>query len=327
MIGSNTSSNIASDSKTFALSFAAKIGSDKPADVYQNEVIVSVVSAPGQVALFGGIQTMQQMTSSICEAADIGDEAQLRDMRDGKMYWVSKLADSRCWMTQNLDLNLSIQRYLSPSNSDVSEDWTPPRSAATTADSSSISVDDTGVYSWDLGDYRIKDPIIPNSCGSAKNAFSQCADQFIAYTTPKTVDGEVNAHYIVGNHYQWNAATAGTGGTISSGQASSSICPKGWRLPTSTPSGEFQALLNAYSIESDVAKLTDSPLYFVRGGSVVQSTLFLLNDAGSSAGYWSSTPLANGTQTYSLDFGGTDYINASGVNYRQDGRSVRCIAK
>ena len=35
------------------------------------------------------------------------------------------------------------------------------------------------------------------------------------------------AHYIVGNHYQWNALAAGTGEAATEEQATGSICPKG----------------------------------------------------------------------------------------------------
>ncbi len=56
--------------------------------------------------------------------------------------------------------------------------------------------------------------------------------------------GEYDAHYLLGNYYQWNTATAGSGGEIvSSGtegdnanfipnNAKDSICPKNWQLPT-----------------------------------------------------------------------------------------------
>lgn len=329
LIGENTSSSIANDSKTFALSFAAKIGSDKPADTYENQVMVSVVSAPGQVALFGGIQTMQQMTSSICSAAEEGDEVQLRDTRDGKMYWISKLKDGKCWMTQNLDLDLSTSKYLSPSDSDVSSNWTPGYTTATTASSSTILDSVTGQKSWSLGDYRVTNPAASsNSCGSGKNDLSQCSSQFTPYTTPTTANGDTNAHYIVGNHYQWNAATAGTGGSITSGQATSSICPKGWRLPASTSSGEFQALINVYNVGSNAATLTSAPLYFAKSGFVNQRADLLFSSGGYEGDYWSSTPYSNGRIAYYLNILNGNTVTPSSTNFtRAAGFSVRCTAR
>ena len=46
-------------------------------------------------------------------------------------------------------------------------------------------------------------------------------------TLPTTANGDTKAHYALGNHYQWNAATAGTGGTITGVQASSQFARKG----------------------------------------------------------------------------------------------------
>ena len=50
---------------------------------------------------------MQEMTSEVCASTATGVSAQLKDVRDNKYYWVTKLADGKCWMTQNLDLDLN----------------------------------------------------------------------------------------------------------------------------------------------------------------------------------------------------------------------------
>ncbi len=328
-LDSNTSTSIKDETRTYMLSFAANIGADKPAGTYTNSVTMSVVSSPLEVSNEFGIDTMQEMTSSVCAGVAAGTTDQLRDTRDGKYYWVSKLADGKCWMTQNLDLDLSTSTALTPATSDVSTNWTPGYSTATQATSSTILADNTGQRSWSLGNYRITNPTTSNDCGHPKNDASQCTAQFTAYTTPTTQNKDANAHYILGNHYQWNAATAGTGGTISSGQATSSICPKGWKLPesNSTAVGSFGGLINAGSIGTDVAKLTSAPYYFVRGGDVNQNTSNLFENAGNNGFYWSSTPVSNGTSAYNLNFNGTSNINPSNTNYRRYGFSVRCIAR
>ena len=328
-LDSNTSTSIKDETRTYMLSFAANIGADKPAGTYTNSVTMSVVSSPLEVSNEFGIDTMQEMTSSVCAGVAAGTTDQLRDTRDGKYYWVSKLADGKCWMTQNLDLDLSTSTALTPATSDVSTNWTPGYSTATQATSSTILADNTGQRSWSLGNYRITNPTTSNDCGYPKNDASQCTAQFTAYTTPTTQNKDANAHYILGNHYQWNAATAGTGGTISSGQATSSICPKGWKLPesNSTAVGSFGGLINAGSIGTDVAKLTSAPYYFVRGGDVNQNTSALFVYAGNYGYYWSSTPVSNGTNAYILLFGTTTSIYPSNNNVRQYGFSVRCIAR
>ena len=53
------------------------------------------------------VTTMQELDRMSCSAAPVGTSAQLIDSRDGKKYWITKLNDGNCWMTQNLDIALS----------------------------------------------------------------------------------------------------------------------------------------------------------------------------------------------------------------------------
>ena len=56
-----------------------------------------------------GYYKLQDMNSSICGMVDVtDDELQVIDTRDNKVYWIAKLKDGHCWMTQNLDLDLGI---------------------------------------------------------------------------------------------------------------------------------------------------------------------------------------------------------------------------
>ncbi len=230
-------------------------------------------------------------------------------------------------MTQNLDLDLSTSKTLTTADSDVSAaGYKPAYDTATTASSSTIENSATAQRSWSLGNYRITNPNMSSDCGYPKNDASQCTGQFTAYNTPTTANGDVNAHYILGNHYQWNTATAGTGGSITGGQATNSICPKGWRLPTSNTGGEFETLVNKLGGTSATNNVTQAPFYGVRGGHVYQNTN-LFAYAGDYGRYWSSTPYSNSTSAYNLNFAGTSNINPSNTNYRRYGFSVRCIAR
>ena len=78
------------------------------------------------VNLLTTISTMQEMTPEICSGTTTpssnygAPSAKLTDTRDGKTYWVSKLADGKCWMTQNLSLGDAEAGYtLTPSNTDI----------------------------------------------------------------------------------------------------------------------------------------------------------------------------------------------------------------
>jgi len=72
------------------------------------------------------IEKMQEMTATICDASQEGDAKQLIDERDGKKYWVTKLPDGQCWMTQNLDYDGGGTRF--DGSSDVSK-WDSVKNA------------------------------------------------------------------------------------------------------------------------------------------------------------------------------------------------------
>ena len=73
----------------------------------------------------------------------------LVDTRDNNTYTVSKLADGRCWMTQNLRI---INKTITPADSDVTANYTIPASSISGFSSYDISnayVDnDGGFYNW-----------------------------------------------------------------------------------------------------------------------------------------------------------------------------------
>ena len=77
----------------------------------------------------GCISKMQAMTGSICAATAIGTTATLTDVRDNNTYTVAKLADGKCWMTENLRLtNKTISR--ADSNLPYGVTYTVPASDA-----------------------------------------------------------------------------------------------------------------------------------------------------------------------------------------------------
>ena len=116
-----------------------------------------------------------------------------------------------------------------------------------------------------------------------------------------------------GGYYSWIAATVGA--NLDSGNATSDICPKGWRLPTSD---EYEALKSTYTTG---ATLTVSPWYGAYGGYYDDGSA---NDVGSGGSYWSSTAY-NSIFAYVLSF----YSSGANVadTYKDDGSSVRCIVK
>ncbi len=331
--------------QTYTLTFAAKISKNAPADTYSGGVILSVVAEPkavatGLVGLAERNGSMQEMTQNICAESDVHDTARLRDSRDNNYYWVAKLADGNCWMTQNLDLDIAgVTTSGVPANAYSTKgvqitkangsnvDWTAAttgveKPATTLAKMNVLLIagKPNHTNSQDVGQYVINEPINPDSsCGDAVVAMSDCplftnVSTMKPYTgegdfyratvysmdgreyakavnsTVDKVNGYYDAHYLVGNFYSYNAATAGTGAKVTAQYAiaSGDICPKGWQLPLSgvkynNQSGSFYNLLEKYGLtnyyvgtannpyplyDEGNTILTTSPLYYVRAGII-----------------------------------------------------------
>ena len=292
------------------------------------------------------LEIMQHMTPEICASASEGDTKQLIDWRDKKTYWVAKLADGNCWMTQNLELDLTSGESLTPELSDVSASWNP---GATTFTSAQEGVRGSSYYntvqSWNLGKYVWKTPNSTSSCTpdtnlseSACASYWQDASSMTPMTTYRTdgvsVEGNTyDAHYLAGNYYSWEAATAGTGHSYTSAgaEAPDSICPANWQLPYSgtnnnSKSGSFYNLLNQYGFTSSTGSGTNSitraPLFFVRSGYVNPTNY--LSYAGDDGYCWSSVARSS-SYAYALYFYSSD-VGPSSSSTRYFGRSVRCVA-
>lgn len=230
---------------------------------------------------------MQDMTPELCDSWDEGYVTRMLDTRDGKIYWVGKLPDGNCWMTQNLDLDLSTSTTLTPNDTNISSNWTPRTSTTTTISG----------YGPDTG--KSYDP------GGNSNGSDDYYEGTYDPNNPET------AHYLVGNYYQWSAATAGYTGTS---QSTQSICPKGWTLPSQS---QFQALINSGLNGNNFMQ---SPYYLLRGGNLYRS---YLNLAGSNGYYWSSTPYGSSDAYFLGFYSGKVYTHD---DYRYIGQPVRCVA-
>ena len=135
-----------------------------------------------------------------------------------------------------------------------------------------------------------------------------------------------------GFYYSWYAATAGTGtASMASGDATGSICPKGWRLPanyTSDSNKSYGSITDKYlgfhvNTSGDyTAKMEGLPLQFLRAGDYNGGTFYY---GGTAGDYWSSTAstAANG---YDLVYvTSSTYPQTSDAKYV--GFSVRCVAQ
>ena len=332
---------------TYTLTFGAKVDNTMPSGTYTSTVTISVVANP-VILTWDELVLMQDMNPSACAGAPVGATKRLKDDRDGKLYWVAKLADNQCWMTQNLDFDIPADG-LNNTNGlaaktdlpdgtvwDATSGANAPQPTNTTIENVYDSSNYYSTYSFDPGMY-VNNPTAWSSCDNYWSGGSCSNWTNISNMSPMTeirdestdiVDTNSNtydAHYLAGNYYQWNAVTAGTGGkTVTSGNATGSICPKGWTLPTGGPSSrQYNQLVSAYSLSGSTGAtaLTKSPLYFIPAGNVLSGTLAF---AGNEGHYWSSTADSRG---YALGF----YFYSVGVysSYSDpySGLSVRCLAR
>ncbi len=264
------------------------------------------------------ITYMQDMTADICKHSHENETKQLIDSRDGKTYWVTKLKDENCWMTQNLALDLDTTKSLTSTDSDISSNWTPPANTQQGIITKFPSSSDMAL-SYDPGEYVYTTPMERNSCGTSSiTKIEGCPNWKLTSGLSKDIGGNEQAHYLAGNYYSYEVATVGS--APASGGASNSICPKGWRLPSTD---DYTNLTNGLTVSiTDTANnIKLAPYYFVYGGYVHHSSLV---SAGSLGYYWSSMA-NNDTRAYNLNF--NTNVNPSGTLVRYVGTSVRCVAR
>ena len=303
---------------------------------------------------------MQDMDSSICSAVEVyGDESamQVIDTRDNKTYWIAKLADDNCWMTQNLDLDISSSRTYTNQDTDLgwngssysTASWSPSRSTYSTTSSHIHEWCNGGTWNTQYGYCEENDTpesydpgnLYWNSAGSDNSDWDTYYNSCDYSTSTPSCNQSLNpiftyvgsagtAQFHLGNYYNWAAALATNDSSVYDDDdlVEQSICPTGWTLPKiGTGNDSFQALWEEYGYDenggfSDISTLWTSPLYFIAGGLFDGS----LVNVGFRGSFWSSVASYSGSARDALFF---VYDNAYPLDYshRDYGYSVRCLAR
>ena len=254
-----------------------------------------------------------------CETMNVGDVTALTDTRDGNTYAVAKYADGKCWMMENLRLDLS--------DMDVT-----------------ISAQNTNKPTSDFMMAANAHPASSDSFCTGNNA--GCVDRVLHNTnninrnkpaSPITNDSN-SSWYSYGVYYNYYTATAGNGGfslTTKGAQVNGDICPMGWRLPTGyTKSNDLGTLDTAYGgtgvkqeTESEGALASERwrayPLNQIYSGEQKESSGY---NRGNSAGMNSANNYTS-TSVYNL------WVRAAGVSMTGNntsklrGQTVRCLAR
>lgn len=248
-----------------------------------------------------------------------GEVVEAVDQRDGKTYYVAKLADGNLWMTQNLDLNLDAGTTYTAADTDITGTWTPSTGTYATGETTWNS-SYTKPESYDPGELCWTGLIDTSWSGKLDNT---------SYAVDCSTEG-ANQHYHVGNYYNWTAAVAmndSSAYTTRNTDVDQSICPAGWTLPkggtTLTGSGSFYYMINQTGFTSGTSgTIHQAPGFLVYGGRWYGSS----SAVGSSGFYWSSV-VYNANRAYDLLFNADSDLYPQYDGNRNNGLSVRCVAR
>ena len=251
----------------------------------------------------------------------IGSEAYVLDLRDFKSYHIVKMLDGRCWMQDNLALDLvATKNSLSPDNTNASTATLNYLKNGGGTDNYAR----TGIAYWGYGSIYYERPFV--------NVMN------IDKVQEKTPSGTEDANWPFGAYYNYCAASAGSycyetnagvDDETTAIDAKEDICPKGWRLPTGgvMPSeggqpggGEYQSLNRMLGLYGNFVGKLHLPF-----SGVVYANSGNPDYVGSYGDFWTAT------------FSTADNMNLIAVSYSQTstnnawnrwrGYTVRCINK
>ena len=243
-----------------------------------------------------------------CASLASGATEKVYDTRDNEVYLIGKLADGKCWMLDNLRLDLTdstILNGLTTTNTHVdSASLTSLKSGNRSAGAQYAS---SGFANW--------------NSSSPSNAFNQAKANA---DLKDNIAGSYGAGSgKIGVYYNYCAASAGSycydynSGT---GSASYDLCPAGWRMPMGSYSGEYfrlYAMAYASNYTNFVNALsTPFPGYFNNGSPI---------ERGQRGYFWSSTYSNNNNMYHLYLDGSSSYVQASRYDFRFYGYSVRCL--
>ena len=345
------------------------------ADISTNGLILYPVwvASTGSLQGWTGCSSMTAATYNSTSGkveATLANVVALTDTRDDNVYAVAKLTDGNCWMIENLRLDAEATRGsanaakaqgygTSATYGDFigladSEDANfivvnTAATASTAANSIYYAGTQSGTASiniskTDYAGYRM--PRYNNNNTNMGGTNSANTVLVASYDSNGTATAQ---WYSYGNYYSWPAAIANT--TIYyGGDAGTSICPSGWKLPKGRIStgdlsdginapanhvGSFSYLdrmmggdgTNQSSNMAQVRKWGSFPNNFVYSGGWLISNAYGRSSSGT---YWSSSAYNDG-DLYSTAFAFSFTASSGGLYIGQnagkyEGLSIRCIS-
>ena len=257
----------------------------------------------------------EQIIGSMVES----EQYQLKDSRDNKIYYVSRLADGNVWMTQNLDFDIvNGGAAINSTNTDVPVDWADAGNLTDTYATSRTSWNNyyEAPESYDPGDVCWDGAIFlpPGDYTDLAHHASACGD---------------DRHYHIGNYYNWTAAVAmsdSSSYTTPSEDVGQSLCPAGWKLPKAIDnggSGSFDYMIKQLNLSAGtLGNIQNSPVFFTYGGDWNGNS----EGVGTDSAYWSSS-VSSDDVANDLYFSAQDDLYVEGGGYRDYGHALRCILR
>ncbi|MBO7657683.1 DUF1566 domain-containing protein, partial [Candidatus Saccharibacteria bacterium] len=266
------SSTASNSSNAYDLLFSKSVKVDLYNKSYGFGVRCVRQTAPTTVEKFnsGIIITMQEVDSTFVSAMTTDTQYTFTDSRDSQQYTAAKLGDGRVWMTRNLAIGC---------NGSGSSYGSSRKNASLSSSDSNVS------SSYTINTSNVSN-LTTDTLGNLTKAYMQCNPTYGAW-------------------YNYMAATAGTiSGNSNTTEATSDICPSGWRLPTYAEQQAITSYTTAFSP--------------VTGGVYIKGSL-----GGTGNGYWWSSTASNDDNRYFLNYYGSSLNTNSGNRYR--GFYVRCV--
>ena len=321
----NTTNPVANNSIKFKI--GAKASNTQPSGTYTNTINFYAITNQTPIsfndafAIEGkerllGYYKMQDTTPSICNAVTENQVGTLIDVRDNQTYKVAKLKDGKCWMVENL--NLAGGTKLSSDTTDFEPTYSLPTDQGWKSDG---SLPDSSESGFDTANYA-----------------------YVYNSGNKTNCGASGQNTPCYSYYSWDAATLGSGRTISTSNTDApySICPKGWKLPTSRSTStanwqttsDFYQLAHQYGLDSATSTQELDDGFYTQAGPGTMPNFLLagrylsgsFHYGGSVGLYWSSTSYAHTGSARALYFDSSS-VDSANSNGRMAGFSVRCILK
>ncbi|MDR1300785.1 MAG: fibrobacter succinogenes major paralogous domain-containing protein [Candidatus Nomurabacteria bacterium] len=279
---------------------------------------------------------------------DEGSTITMTDTRNNQQYTVRKLKDNKCWMIDNLKLELTDGMILTPADTNVTDDQTVSLATGGRPDNSNFT---TSNFLTRTGGQQLNDgpdtytnfdawrQVDPNTTNECQNNTSTISNNGNVTYNPNSKTG-------CGYLYNFYTATASAGATDNPNKitqyytAPDSICPSGWKLPSGPLSSndktnDFAKLDLAYPPQGTGTSHADDVvaqgLWLSAGawqgtfsGYYTSDNTPVPSSQGLFGGYWSSS-VQSRFAAYVPSFRDA-YVNPGNSYYsRVSGYAVRCL--